>query len=164
MPQFAVLLCFLLCISVLASLAQWLEDWSCKPVVKSSNLSRGWNYFYFCPDWCTNDILIYLFIHSRIGTFFLLVRSFINILARNSFYLFSQVVPFQFGHSTFWSVQSCSWRALHNTFVYFEDQCIGLVSSVVRALVLWTRGREFKSLTGLQFRFLFVPIDAQMIY
>ena len=33
--------------------------------------------------------------------------------------------------------------------------CVSLVSSVVRALVLQTRGREFKSLTGLQSFFLF---------
>ena len=28
-------------LSVQASLAQWLEHWSCKPGVESSNLSRG---------------------------------------------------------------------------------------------------------------------------
>ena len=37
--------------NVSASLAQWLEHWSCKPGVESSNLSRGCkNCFSFCPD------------------------------------------------------------------------------------------------------------------
>ena len=30
-----------------ASLAQWLEHWSCKPGVESSNLSRGCRQFFF---------------------------------------------------------------------------------------------------------------------
>ena len=33
--------------TVSASLAQWLEHWSCKPGVESSNLSRGYSYFSF---------------------------------------------------------------------------------------------------------------------
>ena len=33
--------------NVSASLAQWLEHWSCKPGVESSNLSRGYSYFSF---------------------------------------------------------------------------------------------------------------------
>ena len=48
--------------SVPASLAQWLEHWSCKPGVESSNLSRGCNFFLSCSEWCTNYILIYLLI------------------------------------------------------------------------------------------------------
>ena len=32
---------------VSASLAQWLEHWSCKPGVESSNLSRGYSCFSF---------------------------------------------------------------------------------------------------------------------
>ena len=38
--------------SVSASLAQWLEHWSCKPGVESSNLSRGCKperFFRFLP-------------------------------------------------------------------------------------------------------------------
>ena len=40
---------------VSASLAQWLEHWSCKPGVESSNLSRGYSYFPFLSiivAWC----------------------------------------------------------------------------------------------------------------
>ena len=33
--------------NVSASLAQWLEHWSCKPGVESSNLSRGYSCFSF---------------------------------------------------------------------------------------------------------------------
>ena len=34
-------------IVAVASVAQWLEHWSCKPGVESSNLSRG---FFFSPS------------------------------------------------------------------------------------------------------------------
>ena len=55
LSPFTVLFCLLLCLFVLsilntsvsASLAQWLEHWSCKPGVESSNLSRGCYIFFF---------------------------------------------------------------------------------------------------------------------
>ena len=75
-----------------------------------------------------------LFIQPKIGTFFIqFVRSLI-FLDSNSFYQFSPVVSLY-----------CSFL-LASLFV-----C--LVSSVVRELVLETRGRDFQSLTELQFSF-----------
>ena len=41
-------------ISEVASVAQWLEHWSCKPGVESSNLSGG---FAFCFPFRPNEIL-----------------------------------------------------------------------------------------------------------
>ena len=81
-----VSVCFFLCLFVLAlfntsvsaSLAQWLEHWSCKPGVESSNLSRGCkSCFSFCPDWSTNDVLIYLLIQRLVHlsvSFIILVK------------------------------------------------------------------------------------------
>ena len=68
-----------------------------------------------------------------------------------SIYLFSQVVSIY-----------CSFlfSSLFVFLVYFQHQCISLVSSVVRALVSQTRGREFKSLMGLQTVFLFITFDS----
>ena len=34
-------------VPTLASIAQWLEHWSCKPGVESSILSGGYFHFYF---------------------------------------------------------------------------------------------------------------------
>ena len=70
-----VFVCFFVCLFVLAlfntsvsaSLAQWSKHWSCKPGVESSNLSRGCkSCFSFCPDWSTNDVLIYLLIQRSV--------------------------------------------------------------------------------------------------
>ena len=82
LSQVVSVFCFFVCVfvslssRVYASLAQWLEHWSCKPGVESSNLS--WAY--------TNGISIYLFIHRLVS--FYSVRSFINILCN----FFSHVV------------------------------------------------------------------------
>ena len=41
LPKVVNSVCGMLVIEV-ASVAQWLEHWSCKPGVESSSLSRGW--------------------------------------------------------------------------------------------------------------------------
>ena len=65
--SFTFLLCLLLCLfvltilnpSVVASLAQWLEHWSRKPGVESSNLSRGYNVLFLnVPINAKNYVLI----------------------------------------------------------------------------------------------------------
>ena len=64
--------CYFLCLScpailitiVSASLAQWLEHWSCKPVVESSNLSRGCKGFFFIVPIDTQ--MIFQFIYTPI--------------------------------------------------------------------------------------------------
>ena len=53
---------------------------SCKPGVQNSNLSRGYIFFPYCPDLCTNEISIYSFIHRFLR--FYSVRLFINILSQ----------------------------------------------------------------------------------
>ena len=45
--NFAIITKTFLSITTEASLAQWLEHWSCKPGVESSNLSRGCSLFFF---------------------------------------------------------------------------------------------------------------------
>ena len=80
---FYLFLCFfvltILNTSVRASLAQWLEQWSRKPGVESSDLSRGCGivgsaiFFFLCRLNDTNDILVYLithrFVHSLLSFF-----------------------------------------------------------------------------------------------
>ena len=118
--------------SVSASLAQWLEHWSCKPGVESSNLSRGCYVFSFCPNWCTNNILIYLFIHRLVAKWF----SFIYL-----FVLFSFSSPSSTVHSfiqpetRFIFLVKLSlftvcflFASLFFGLVYVEHQCISLIS------------------------------------
>ena len=59
--------------NVSASLAQWLEHWSCKPGVESSNLSRGYSCFSFYasiglgfsyPTKWQSTLAVKLFLHS----------------------------------------------------------------------------------------------------
>ena len=77
--------CYFLCLScpailtsiVSASLAQWLEHWSCKPVVESSNLSRGCKGFFLVVPIDTQRI--FQFIYTPIDWYtFHSLRSFIN--------------------------------------------------------------------------------------
>ena len=59
--------------NVSASLAQWLEHWSCKPGVESSNLSRGYSCFSFYasiglgfsyPTKWQSTLAVKIFLHS----------------------------------------------------------------------------------------------------
>ena len=100
---FTVPFCFLLCLfflcifntSVSASLAQWLEHWSRRPGVASSNLSWDCRQFFFLSLLIATLIsFFYLFIYSSI------VRSFSSQFVRslvysagNTFYFLTQVVP-----------------------------------------------------------------------
>ena len=114
--------------NVSASLAQWLEHWSRKPGVESSNLSRGCRQFFFVPLLIAKLISLSLFslIYSSIVRWFFnhFVRSFIYS-ASNLFYLLTQAVSV-YGSFLF--------PSLLVYLGYFEHQCISLFSPVVRAL------------------------------
>ena len=150
MSLFTVLSRFLLCLFVLpilnasvsASLAQWLEHWSRKPGVESSNLSRGCEQFFFLSLLIAKLISFSLFslISSFIRRFFSqFVRSFIYSASTcNLFYLLTQAVPV-YGSFLF--------PSLFVYLGYFEHQCISLFSSVVRALA-WVVQRPIKLTQG----------------
>ena len=70
--------------SVTASLAQWLEHWSCKPGVESSSLSRGWRQFFFLSLLIAKLIFFFFrwFIHRLFVDFS--VSSFVHWLIQRA--------------------------------------------------------------------------------
>ena len=112
-----------------------------KPGVERGNLSRGCKNCFFLSlrDWCTTDILIYLFIHRLVRFFSQFVRLLI-FLGSNSCYLLSQVF------CVYCSYFVCFFVCLSRV-VYFQNQCISL--AIIRYIKTDIRKR-----TSLdQFRF-----------